>query len=130
LAFHHELRVRYGECDMQGIVFNAHYLAYVDDAMTRWQATLGHPYTDLGYDCMVVRAELDWRGSARFDEVLEIECAVVRWGTTSFVTGYDLHVGPRPIARVELTYVGVALGTTDPMPPPDAFRRALETAAA
>ena len=28
--FVHELRVRYGECDPQGIVFNANYLAYFD----------------------------------------------------------------------------------------------------
>jgi acyl-CoA thioesterase FadM len=26
----HELRVRYGECDPQGVVFNAHYLAHLD----------------------------------------------------------------------------------------------------
>jgi acyl-CoA thioester hydrolase len=130
MAFHHELRVRYAECDMQGVVFNAHYLAYVDDAMTRWMGTLGQPYTEFGWDCMVVRAELDWRGSARFDDVLELECDIVKWGRTSFVAGFELHVGDRPVARVELTYVGVALGTTDTMPPPPEFRRALETAAA
>ena len=130
MAFHHELRVRYGECDMQGVVFNAHYLAYVDDAMTRWFATLDKPYTDLGWDCMVVHAEIDWRGSARFDDLLEIDCSIVRWGTTSFVVGYDLHVGERPVCRVELTYVGVAHNTTDPMPPPDELRRALDAAAA
>jgi acyl-CoA thioester hydrolase len=130
VAFHHEVRVRYGEVDMQGVVFNAHYLAFVDDAMTRWMGTLGHPYTDLGWDCMVVHAELDWRGSARFDEMLAIDCSVVRWGTTSFTVGFELHVGERPVSHVELTYIGVVLGTTEKMPPPDEFKRALETAAA
>ena len=33
MSFRHSIRVRYGECDMQGVVFNAHYLAYVDDAL-------------------------------------------------------------------------------------------------
>ncbi len=33
-TFSHELRVRYGECDAQGIVFNANLLAYVDVALT------------------------------------------------------------------------------------------------
>ena len=28
--------VRYGECDQQGVVFNAHYMAYCDDASDRW----------------------------------------------------------------------------------------------
>jgi len=32
--FVHELRVRYGECDPQGIVFNANYLLYFDVAFT------------------------------------------------------------------------------------------------
>jgi acyl-CoA thioester hydrolase len=130
VAFHHEMRVRFVECDMQGVVFNGHYLAYVDDAMGRWMATLGHPYTDFGWDCMVVHAELDWLGSARYEEIVEIECDVVRWGTTSFVAGFDVHVGGRPVCRVELTYVGVALNSKDKMPPPDEFKRALITAAA
>ena len=32
--FRHRLRVRYHECDPQGIVFNANYLAYADIAIT------------------------------------------------------------------------------------------------
>ena len=39
-AFVHELRVRYGECDPQGIVFNANYLAYFDHTVTElWRAS-------------------------------------------------------------------------------------------
>jgi acyl-CoA thioester hydrolase len=128
MGFRHQLRVRYAECDMQGVVFNAHYLAYVDDAMSRWMGTLDKPYTELGWDCMVVHAELDWRGSARYDELIDIDCAVVRWGTTSFVAGFDLHVGDRPVCRVELTYIGVALHTTEKMAPPDELKRALDPA--
>jgi acyl-CoA thioester hydrolase len=30
MRFEHRLRVRFGECDPQGIVFNAHYVAYFD----------------------------------------------------------------------------------------------------
>jgi acyl-CoA thioester hydrolase len=130
MAFHHELRVRYVECDMQGVVFNAHYLSYVDDAVGRWMATLDKPYTELGWDCMVVHAELDWKASARYGEVVEIEGSVLRWGTTSYVLAFDLHVGERAVCRVELTYVGVALDTTDKMAPPDEIKRALEAAAA
>src|ERR1700761_2088408 len=42
MPFRHELRIRYGECDAQGIVFNANFLAYVDVALTEiWRATMG-----------------------------------------------------------------------------------------
>ena len=34
--YRHSLRIRYGECDMQGVVFNANYMAYVDDAVDTW----------------------------------------------------------------------------------------------
>ncbi|MDQ3434437.1 MAG: hypothetical protein M3481_07100 [Actinomycetota bacterium] len=30
--FRHRMRVRYSECDLQGVVFNAQYLAYSDSA--------------------------------------------------------------------------------------------------
>ena len=40
--FRHRLRVRYHECDPQAIVFNAHYLAYCDLAVTElWRETMG-----------------------------------------------------------------------------------------
>jgi acyl-CoA thioesterase FadM len=35
--------VRYGEVDMQRVVFNAHYLAYCDDAVERWGSTSFDP---------------------------------------------------------------------------------------
>ena len=38
--FFHSLRVRWAEVDMQSIVFNGHYLLYVDVAFTEfWRAT-------------------------------------------------------------------------------------------
>ena len=40
----HRLRVRYGECDPQGIVFNANYLAYLDQTFTELlRAAYGRP---------------------------------------------------------------------------------------
>ena len=46
--FSHRLRVRFNECDPQGVVFYANYLMYVDVAMTEfWRAAVG------GYAAMV-----------------------------------------------------------------------------
>ena len=36
MAYVHTIRVRYGECDMQRVVFNANYFAYCDDAVDAW----------------------------------------------------------------------------------------------
>ena len=44
--FIHRLRVRWGECDMQGIVFNPHYMALIDVALTEYWRDIGLPYPD------------------------------------------------------------------------------------
>jgi acyl-CoA thioester hydrolase len=121
-AHRHRIRVRYGECDEQGVVFNAHYLAYVDDTMDTWLRSLDRPYTSYGWDMMVKRAEITWHGPARVAEQLDIDADVVRWGSTSLDIRYDGAVDARPVFTAVLTYVGVAPGTTTPVAPPDVIR--------
>src|SRR5947209_11871932 len=78
-AFVHELRVRYGECDPQGIVFNANYLLYCDVAFTElWRAAVG-PWQQMlerGYDAVVADAHLSFRSPARFDDDLALRVLV------------------------------------------------------
>jgi acyl-CoA thioester hydrolase len=121
----HRIRVRYGECDEQGVVFNAHYLAYVDDTMDTWLRQMDRPYQEHGWDLMVKRAELTWHNPARVADVLDVVAVVTRWGSTSLDLQFDGSVGDRPVFTAVLTYVGVAPGTTTPVPPPDAVRRHL-----
>ena len=59
--FSHQLRVRYAECDSQGVVFNAHYLAYFDISITElWRAAFGgyQVMIDRGVDVVVAEAQL------------------------------------------------------------------------
>ena len=75
MPYRHRLRIRYGECDMQGIVFNAHYLAYCDDAFGAWaeaaipgaMAFVGHAGS---FDVLVKRAVGSVDGTERFDVVV------------------------------------------------------------
>jgi acyl-CoA thioester hydrolase len=123
--FRHELRIRYGEVDVQGHVFNAHYLAYVDDAFDQWlRGVLGDAYTDQ-LDMVVKKAELTWAGGAGFGERLAVDVAVRRWGRTSFDVGFAGSVGERPIFEAVLTYIAVEPGTLTPTPVPDHVRAAL-----
>ena len=123
--YRHEIRVRYGEVDVQGHVFNAHYLAYADDALDQWmRARLGGDYTDQ-LDMVVKKAELTWAGGAGFGDTLVVDVAVRRWGRTSFDIGFAGSVGERPVFEAVLTYVSVAPGTLEPTPVPDHVRAAL-----
>src|SRR4051812_28345428 len=57
--FVHRLRVRYDECDQQGVVFNSHYFAYFDVALTEAFRRAGCPYQEMtanGTDAMVAEA--------------------------------------------------------------------------
>ena len=100
--------VRYAECDQQGVVFNAHYLAYADEAVTHVLAALGTPYVDLlarGLDTSVVASELAWSSPARWGDVVEVDGTVETVGRTSFVVVMTISVGDRLCCRVRTTYV-------------------------
>ena len=77
--FVHELRVRYGECDPQQIVFNANYFLYFDVAFTElWREAIG-PWQDMverGIDAVVAEANARFRAPARFDDVLSLRAQV------------------------------------------------------
>jgi acyl-CoA thioester hydrolase len=122
----HRIRVRYGEVDMQRVVFNAHYLAYCDDATESWLQTLNLTVTDHGWDFMLKKATIEWDGVATVHEVLAIDVAVERWGTTSFDVGFRGHVDERPVFRATITYVGVRAGTRETMAPPAEVRSRME----
>ena len=74
--FAERLRVRWSEIDAQQIVFNGHYLNYFDLAVGAYWRALALPYTDtmaaLGGDLFVRKATLEYLGSARYDEQLEV----------------------------------------------------------
>ena len=100
--------VRYAECDMQGVVFNAHYLAYADESMVAVMAELGTPYSDLlarGLDTSVVASELTWSAPARWGDVVHVDGQVERVGRTSFTVSFTISVEDRPCCRVRTSYV-------------------------
>lgn len=108
--FIHELRVRYGECDPQGIVFNANYLLYADVAYTElWRAAIG-PWSlmvERGVDAVVAEANLRFLSPARFDDVLRLACSVTRLGATSITTVVDVLRGDEPLVTITLRHVVV-----------------------
>lgn len=126
-AFRHEIRVRYGEVDMQRHVFNAHYLTYVDDACDAWfRAALGDDYHTAGaIDMVLKRVDITWHGGAGFGDVLAIDVSPHRWGTTSFDIAFEGSVGETPVFSAVVTYVAVTPGTTRSAPVPESIRSAL-----
>jgi acyl-CoA thioester hydrolase len=121
-AFVHHVRPRYGEIDMQRVVFNANYLAYCDDAADVWLRGIGAELEDDWWDVMVKRADITWDGAARVHDDLAIALRVERWGNTSFDVRFDGTVEGTPVFTAKLTYVAVRTGTTETVRVPDDFR--------
>jgi acyl-CoA thioester hydrolase len=128
------LRVRYGECDAQHVVFNARYGDYADIAMTEYLRKLVGGYDRLleaGMDTQVVRLTTDFRAPARFDDVLAIAVETTSLGNTSFALTMEIHdyLCGRRIATTTATYVLVTAKTHEKMRVPDDLRALLERGA-
>jgi acyl-CoA thioester hydrolase len=129
--FRHRIRVRYSECDQQGVVFYPHYLAWFDIAMTELFRAGGHPYGEMtaaGVDMVVAEAGLRYLGSARFDDEVELTAAVQRLGSTSMTTalGVERVEDGAQLAEGELRHVFIELATMEKTPIPGPLRRALQ----
>ena len=125
----HTLRIRYAECDLQGIAFNAHYLNYFDTSMTElWRAAYGgyRAMLDRGVDMVLAEARLRFHRPARFDDELELGVVVTYLGRTSFRTQHTANCGGELIAEAELRHVLVDRETVVKTPLPDWLREGLE----
>ena len=125
MTYRHLVRIRYGECDMQKVVFNANYLAYIDDATDTWFREALGPFEATGFDFMVKRVTVEWQSAARFGEVLSFDLDVTRWGTSSFDVGVVATVDDRAVLTASLVYVSTVPGQAAARPVPPEVRALL-----
>lgn len=126
----HRLRVRWAEVDMQKIVFNAHYLMYIDTAMSDYWRALALPYElamqQLGGDVFVKKAVMEYHASARYDDQLDVGLRCARIGTSSIVFEAAIFLGDRLVVSAELVYVYANPTTQTSQPVPSALRAIFE----
>ena len=133
MPFVHRLRVRFHECDPQGVVFNAHYFTYFDIALTEmWRAAFGsyQSVVDSGTDVVVVEAAATYRAPARFDEEIEVELGIARLGTTSMTTQTVIRRDGQLLVEGRLVHVFVDPATLAKQEIPVRIRAGLEPYAA
>ena len=111
--------VRFVECDQQGIVFNAHYLVWADEAVNVWWAERGVDWVALnarGVEYLVVASSLEWSSSARYGDTVAVDAELEKLGRTSLTVAFVIRVGERVCCRVRTTYVCTAGGSPTPWP--------------
>ena len=127
-----ELRVRYHECDPQGVAFNAGYFAWADmGSFELWRAAFGgyQRVVDAGFETVVVAAEGSFRRPARFDDLLHATTEVSAIGRTSFALTTRFTRHGDEVASITVRYVFVGHDLDGSMPPSDEIAAALRRVA-
>jgi acyl-CoA thioester hydrolase len=127
-AFHHTLRVRYQECDPQGVVYFARYPEYYDIALTQlFREAMGsyQAMVDSGTDMVVAEQSARYVGSARFDEVVDVALAIDKLGTTSMLSSYVISRDGDTLVEGSMRHVFIDVASKTKKPIPDHIRAAL-----
>ena len=133
LPFRYYLRVRYGECDAQKVVFNARYGDYLDISLLEFLRAIGfgEAMAQGVLDYQSVKMTIEWKAPASFDEVLELSIRATHLGNTSFTVSTEFRIAGEDsvIVTGESVHVCVEPKTLRKMPLPADFRAALERGA-
>jgi len=125
----HPIRVRYSECDQQGIVFNANYLVYFDVADTELLRHAVGSYGELverGIDMVVAETSLRFLRPAQFDDELDLEISLTALGTTSKTSRLRILRDGELLVEGSMRHVFINPETKQKQAMPDDVRRALE----
>jgi acyl-CoA thioester hydrolase len=121
---HTSVRVRWMECDAQGIVFNGAYMGYLEIAQAEYFRNLGFSIYKVAqrgfFDSAVVKATLKFKAPARIDDILELYARVSRIGNTSLTLDVEIYLqdSAKVLTTLQAVYVGFypESGTTRPVP--------------
>ncbi|MBC7483093.1 MAG: YbgC/FadM family acyl-CoA thioesterase [Rhizobacter sp.] len=123
------LRVRWVEVDLQKVVFNGHFLMYFDVAMAGYWRATAMPYAQtmehFDGDLFVRKASIEYLGSARYDDLLDVGLRCTRIGTSSVLFSGAVFLQDRLLATGELVYVFTEAHAPAPQPVPQSLRDAL-----
>ena len=86
--FSEQFRVRYAEIDGQRIVFNSHYLTYMDHALFSYfrhllSDNLSYLYDEDMFEHVLTHLEMDFIGSGGLDDLLEVFVKITNLHVTS-----------------------------------------------
>ena len=123
------VRVRWMECDAQGIVYNGAYLGYLEIGQAEYYRNLGFAIYNIpksGYfDFAVVKSTLEFKAPARVDEIIELHVRVSNIGNTSLTLNMEIYPegSGRLLTSIEAIYVGYDAATESSKRVPDDIRR-------
>lgn len=134
-AYDYQLRSRYSETDMMGVVHHGHFVDYFEEARTEMIRELGMPYADMeksGVGMPVVNLEIDYKESIFYDELINIRILLFKMPTARLRTWYEVSTAEngrmKALARVDLCFMDMKSGR--PVRAPENFQARLKGAMA
>ena len=88
-----QIRVRYGETDQMGVVYHANYAVYFEVGRTEWLREFGLSYSGMeaeGIMLPVISLSINYKSSARYDDVLKVVTKLKKMPTASIEFDYEL----------------------------------------
>ena len=122
------LRVRWMECDRQGIVFNGAYMDYLEVGQAEYFRNLGfsiYKIAQQGYfDSAVVKVEIEYKAPARVDDMLDTHVRVSHIGNTSLTLTIEIYQNHSEtlLTTIQSVYVGYHADSGNTRPVPDEMR--------
>tara|TARA_B100001559_G_scaffold128971_1_gene108407 strand:+ start:9703 stop:10191 length:489 start_codon:yes stop_codon:yes gene_type:complete len=109
--FQTNIRVRWSECDRQGIAFNGSYLEYLEIAQSEYFRNLGYSIYSLAqtgfFDTVIVNVELSFLLPVKIDDILILKAKTASMGTTSMK--FEVHIfneSNQLTTKINAVYVG------------------------
>ena len=121
-----EYRVPYADTDMMGVVYYANYLVMFERARNELMRANGYTYKACeaeGWGLPVTHAEVNYRASAKYDDLLEIDAWVqAQKGVRLEIACEIRRKGEdRPLITGFTRHAFIDLKTFRPCPPPERF---------
>lgn len=119
------IRVRWAEVDAQQIVYNPHYLMYMDCAWAAYlKSGVGLVQKPVAYT-VIAKTTLEYRASAHYDDILGVGVRVRQIGRTSLQADFAIDREGVRLLDSHTVYVFVGDSGDSPTPVPDDWRRAI-----
>lgn len=87
------IRVRYSETDKMGVVYHGNYAQYLEIARVEWLRALGVSYRwmeENGVMLPVVSLQLNYKKSAKYDDLLTVEARLKKTPTVKIEFDYTI----------------------------------------
>jgi acyl-CoA thioester hydrolase len=133
-AIQHDLRVRFSETDAQAVAYHGSFLVYCETGRVEYYRALhggagGNEHAwrqDRGYDVVLAHVEMDFRASARFDDLLTVWTRMGFIGTRSFGFEHAITRGDELMCTGRTVHVAVLRRERTSTPLPPEFRQSIE----